>query len=156
MLARVISLSLEQSRHRTFKAVSYTHLLSGSVSRLEQFAACAYAHFLRYGLKLKEQEDFSFEAVDLGNIFHGVLEIFADQLKEAGLTWFDFTEEEGERLIEKAVDAFAVQYNNTVLYDNARNAYMIRRIKRILKRTVKAMQYQLKKGSFAVSYTHLI
>ena len=30
----------------------------------------------------------------------------------------------------------------------ARNAYMVRKIKRILKRTVTAMQYQLKKGSF--------
>ncbi len=138
----------ESSLGHAVAAALYGQTLSGSVSRLEQFAACAYAHFLRYGLKLKEQEDFSFEAVDLGNIFHGVLEIFADKLKEAGRTWFDFTEEEGERLIEEAVDAFAVQYNNTVLYDNARNAYMIRRIKRILKRTVKAMQYQLKKGSF--------
>lgn len=126
----------------------YGQTLSGSVSRLEQYAACAYAHFLRYGLKLKEQGEYSFEAVDLGNIFHGVLEIFAEKLKENQYTWFDFPKEEGERLIEEAVDAYAVTYNNTVLFDNARNAYMITRIKRILKRTVLTMQYQLKKGSF--------
>lgn len=58
--------------------------ISGSVSRLEQFAACAYAHFLRYGMKLKEQEEFAFEAVDMGNLYHGVLEIFAEKLKEIG------------------------------------------------------------------------
>lgn len=133
---------------RAVAAALYGQTLSGSVSRLEQFASCAYAHFLRYGLKLREQGDFSFEAVDLGNIFHGVLEIFADKLKELGRTWFDFSKAEGERLVEEAVDAYAVTYNNTVLFDNARNIYMIHRIKRILKRTVMAMQYQLQKGSF--------
>ena len=30
--------------------------------------ACAYAHFLAYGLKLKEREEYRFEAMDLGNI----------------------------------------------------------------------------------------
>ncbi|MDO4332486.1 MAG: helicase-exonuclease AddAB subunit AddB [Eubacteriales bacterium] len=138
----------ESSLGRAVALALYGQTLQGSVSRLEQYAACAYAHFLRYGLKLKEQGEFSFEAVDLGNIFHGVLEIFAEKLKENHYTWFDFPKEEGERLIEEAVDAYAVTYHNTVLFDSARNAYMITRIKRILKRTVETMQYQLKKGSF--------
>lgn len=126
----------------------YGQTLSGSVSRLEQYAACAYAHFLRYGLRLLEQGEYSFEAVDMGNIFHGVLEIFAEKLRENGYTWLDFPQREGERLVEEAVDAYAAAYRNTVLFDSARNVYMVTRIKRILKRTVGAMQYQLQKGSF--------
>lgn len=138
----------ESPLSRAVALALYGQTLSGSVSRLEQYAACAYAHFLRYGLKLRERGEFGLEAVDLGNIFHGVLEIFADKLKENHYTWFDFSGEEGDRLIEEAVDAYAVGYNNTVLFDSARNAYMVTRIKRILKRTVRTMQYQLKKGSF--------
>ena len=138
----------ETSLGRAVALALYGQTLLGSISRLEQYAACAYSHFLRYGLRLRQQEEYSFEAVDLGNIFHGVLEIFSRSLGENGYTWFTFPKEEGERLIEEAVDAFAVNYHNTVLFDNARNAYMITRIKRILKRTVAAMQYQLKKGSF--------
>jgi len=133
---------------KAIAAALYGHTLSGSISRLEQYASCAYAHFLRYGLQLKEQEEYGFEAVDLGNLFHGVLEIFAEKLTENGYTWFDFPKKEGERLIEEAVDAYSATYHNTILYDNARNAFMIVKIKRILKRTVAAMQYQLKKGSF--------
>ena len=123
--------------------------LLGSVSRLEQYASCAYAHFLQYGLYLKEREDFSFEAVDMGNIFHGVLEVFGEKLQERGLTWFDFPEEAGEELIEEAVETYAASYGETILYDTARNQYMITRLKRILKRTVKTLQYQLRKGVFA-------
>ena len=64
-------------------------------------------------MKLKEQEEFAFEAVDMGNLYHGVLEIFAEKLKEIGKNWFDFTEEEGERLVDEAVDAYAVTYHQT-------------------------------------------
>lgn len=122
--------------------------LLGSVSRLEQYASCAYAHFLQYGLYLKEREDFSFEAVDMGNLFHGVLELFAEKLKEKGYTWFDFPKEEAETMVEEAVEAYAASYGSAILYDTARNRYLIRRLKRILKRTVHTLQYQLKKGVF--------
>lgn len=138
----------ETALGKAVAAALYGQTLSGSVSRLEQYAACAYAHFLRYGLLLKERGEYRLEAVDLGNIFHGVLEIFAEKLKEQGYTWFDFPKETGEALVEEAVEAFAVSYGNTVLYDTARNEYMITRIKRILKRTVQTLQYQLKQGSF--------
>ncbi len=123
--------------------------LLGSVSRLEQYASCAYAHFLQYGLYLKEREDYSFEAVDMGNLFHGVLEIFGEKLKQRGYTWFDFPKETGELLVDEAVEAFAASYGSAVLFDSARNRYLITRMKRILKRTVSTLQYQLKKGAFS-------
>ncbi len=126
----------------------FGNTLLASVSRLEQYASCAYAHFLQYGLNLRERDDYSFEAVDMGNIFHGVLEIFGDKLRECGYTWFDFPAEEGERLIEEAVESYSVSYGNTILYDTARNQYVITRLKRILKRTVQTLQYQLQKGVF--------
>ena len=41
-----------------------------SVTRMERFSACAYAHFLTYGLHLSDRERYEFEAMDLGNIAH--------------------------------------------------------------------------------------
>lgn len=126
----------------------YGNMLISSVSRLETYAACAYAHFLQYGLALKEREEYSFEAIDMGNIFHGVLELFAGKLQENGYTWFDFGEDTAEEMLSQAIEAYAASYGNTVLYSTARNEYAIERMHRILKRTVLTLQYQLKKGSF--------
>lgn len=127
----------------------YGRVLVNSVSRLEQFAACAYAHFLKYGMTLREREEYSFEDVDMGNVFHGVLEKFSDALTERGLSWFDFTREEAEELVGEALEAYAAQYGETVLFASARNEYMITRMRRILNRTVENLQYQLKKGAFS-------
>ncbi len=126
----------------------YGAVLHNSVSRLEKYAACAYAHFLQYGLALRERGDYSFEAVDLGNVFHGVLELFAGRLAEKGYTWFDFPKEEAGQMVEEAVEAYAADYGETILYSSARNRYLIKRITRILNRTVLTLQTQLRKGAF--------
>ena len=126
----------------------YGTTLENSVSRLERYAACAYSHFLQYGLMLKEREEYSFEPVDLGNIFHQVLEDFAGKLAENGLTWFDFDEETGDRLLREALEAATMSYGETILYSNARYEYMVERMYRILRRTVRTLRIQLREGDF--------
>lgn len=126
----------------------YGQILKNSVSRLEKFASCSYAHFLQYGLGLEERDKYSFENVDMGNVFHAVLEGFADKLSETGYTWFDFPKEIGESLVEQSLESYVASYGETVLYSSKRNEYMITRMKRILNRTVQTLQYQLKHGAF--------
>lgn len=142
---------LRYRESRLSKVVSgalYGMHLENSVTRLETYAACAYRHFLQYGLSLREREEFGFEAVDMGNIFHGVLDDFVGQLEASGYTWFDFPEEFGVEAVDKAMDHLAAQYGASVLYSSARNEYAIGRMKRILSRSVCVLQNQLKKGDF--------
>ncbi len=122
--------------------------LENSVTRLETYAACAYHHFLQYGLSLQEREEFGFEAVDMGNIFHDVLDEFAKRLEESQYTWFDFTEEFAEQNVSEAIEAVAVGYGAGILYSSPRKEYGITRMKRILTRTVETLQNQLSKGDF--------
>lgn len=126
----------------------YGKILQTSISRLESYAACAYSHFLKYGLNLRERDEFGFEVTDMGNVFHGVLEDFANRLEESGYTWFNFPEEFGRKAVADAMEMIAAQYGNTVLYSSARNAYAVKRMQRILTRTVHTMQYQIRKGMF--------
>lgn len=126
----------------------YGASLLNSVSRLEKYAACAYAHFLQYGLRLRERGEYSFEASDMGNLFHSVLEEFSKRLKGHGYTWFDFPKEEGKKLVAESLAACAAVYGETILYSNARNRHLLTRMERILNRTVDTLKTQLKKGQF--------
>ena len=133
---------------RAVAASLYGAFLENSVSRLEQYAACAYAHFIKYGLQLDERDEFEFNVADLGNVFHGVLEEFSRKLSINGLDWRTFTKEQGEQLLNEAIISYSESYGETILLSSKRNEYLIKRIQRILTTTVNSLQYQLNKGAF--------
>ena len=137
---------------RLGKAVAhalYGTVLENSVTRLEQYAACAYAHFLMYGLRLKEREQYEFNPVDMGTVFHETLEAFSRRLEASEYNWETLPRETADLWVEECLDSLTVDYGNTVLNSTARNAYTVRRMKRILKRTVWALGEQIRKGLFS-------
>ena len=138
----------ESGLSRIVARALYGQQLENSVSRLETYAACAFRHFLQYGLSLQEREEFGFEASDMGTVYHAVLENFAGKLAESNLTWWDFTEDFAAKAVKESVEAYAATYGETVLYSSARNEYAITRMSRILTRTVLTLQKHLKQGSF--------
>lgn len=134
-------------------SVSVAKALYGEISvhnatRLEQFAACAFAHFLKYGLSLSERIEYEFTPADMGNVMHSALEIFSGKIHQEKLNWKDLTKEQRERLVEESLCSVTDDYGNTILHSSARNQYMIRRAQRILNRTVWALQNQLMNGKF--------
>lgn len=53
-----------------------------STSKLECYGKCPYAYFLNYGLKLKEDKNHVIESLDIGNIYHDVLEAYSEAFVE--------------------------------------------------------------------------
>lgn len=129
----------------------YGEKFEDSITRIERFSSCAFAHFLTYGLRLKERQEYDFQAVDLGNICHGALERFSEKLEKEEKDWTTLSEDERKAYIDESVEEAVTDYGNSVLYSSARNEYMIVRIKRMLERTVWALTRQLKAGDFRPS-----
>ncbi|MGN1167427.1 MAG: PD-(D/E)XK nuclease family protein [Lachnospiraceae bacterium] len=122
-----------------------------SITRMERFSACAFAHFLTYGLGLKEQPEYEFKPVDLGNVCHRALERYSEKIEKEELSWTEVPEEMQNRCIDESVDEAITDYGNSVLYSSARSEYMIVRIKQMLRRTVWALTKQLAAGDFIPS-----
>ena len=78
----------------------YGNILSGSVTRLEQYAACAYAHFLQYGLELLNRHRYELAAADIGNLFHDSIDMCFKKVKEEGRDWRAITDEERVSLVK--------------------------------------------------------
>ena len=119
-----------------------------SVTRLEKYAACAYAHFLQYGLRLKEREVYEFAAVDMGKLLHSAVELFTRKIEKGAYSWFEITDSERETLAQACVEEVITDYRNTLLFDSSRNEYMITRMHRLVKRAVWALTEQIKRGVF--------
>ena len=126
----------------------YGSFLTNSVSRLEKFSACAYAHFLAYGLRLKERDIYQFRNVDMWKLLHSAIEKFSAKVKHAGYKWTDLSNDVREVFVKESVEESIVDYGNTILYSSERNKYTITRLERLVKRTVWAMTKQLAKGDF--------
>ena len=126
----------------------YGKVLVNSATRLEQFAACAFAHFLKYGLLLKEREKYEFNAADMGTVMHEALESFSKKVSERGLCWAELTDEQREKMVDEALDEVVHDYGNTILHSSQRNNWLIGRTRSMMRCTVWALQEQLKKGEF--------
>lgn len=138
----------EQGIGRAAARALYGPILQGSVTRLEQYASCAYAHFLRYGLELMERREYELGAVDMGNLFHQSLDLCFEELQKQGLGLAGLSEEKRGELVSSCVTSVAEDYGNTILHSSSRNAYLIRRLSQITDRTMWALGEQLKKGDF--------
>ena len=142
-LAKMIALSL------------YGANLENSVSRLEQYASCCYAHFVKYGLGLAERKEYDFDVSDLGNVFHEVLEKFTGELISSNRSWRDLSKEESDELLNRTLTECVNSYGETVLLSNVRNQFMVERIRRILIRTVDTLKLQITKGKFEPAYVEM-
>ena len=119
-----------------------------SVSRIEKYAACAYAYFLNYGLKLMERREHEFEFSDMGTLYHEALRIYSDLIHEDKLSWRSVSEDEQDEYLKKAVTKAYDAIAGTELMETDRRRYILRGMERTLKKTVRAIHRQLMGGEF--------
>ena len=122
--------------------------ITTSVTRLEQFTRCPFAHYINYGLGAKEREPYEISMPQLGMIFHKVIEMFFKRLTTRQMGWEDITEALRSEWVEELVMIALKDEGYEVFYDNARNQHRINRLKAMLSRALWAIRYQILKGDF--------
>ena len=136
----------EEQIRKAVTRVLYGQNIAGSISRLENYAACAYAQFLNYGLRLSKRQEYEFAAVDMGNLFHQALENCFAQLTAEGRSVAELSDDKRKELVSGCVREIAENYGNTILGSSARNIYLTGRIERITERTLWAICEQTRRG----------
>ena len=126
----------------------YGKRIEGSVTRLENFAKCAYSHFLQYGLQLKERESSGFASVDMGNLYHTAIEIYSRKLAESSYDWFTISEEQRDDFAEASMQEAVLSYPNLSIYATAEDTHLAKRMNHIFKQTIWALTTQVRKGRF--------
>ncbi|MGI6659619.1 MAG: helicase-exonuclease AddAB subunit AddB [Dethiobacteraceae bacterium] len=122
--------------------------LHTSVSRLEQFAQCPFAHFARYGLRLQEREDYSVDAPDMGIFYHTALSLFVKQLLEEKVAWSTLSIEEAVERMHKIVDSLIPQLQREILLSSARLRFLANRLKETLAQAAAALTVHAQESAF--------
>ena len=87
----------------------YSEEIVASVSRLELFNQCAFAHYLRYGLKLKEREQYKLDLPHIGELYHEALKRIATMIQRENRSFADLSPDECYQLAKTVSDELSDQ-----------------------------------------------
>ncbi|MCR5154131.1 MAG: PD-(D/E)XK nuclease family protein [Lachnospiraceae bacterium] len=119
-----------------------------SVTRLQLFAECPFKHFLKSGLKIEEREEFKVGTNDIGNVYHGVLEGIAKELREKNETFKDLTDERIKGYVKDFVAKEIDNYSADIFKETERTPFMTGEIEKTLEISLKSIRDQLKDSLF--------
>lgn len=129
-------------------ALLYGRYLHASVSKLELYARCGFAYFLKYGLRLKEREMYQVDVRNVGVILHSVMEGLFKQVRDTrNNDWENFSEDERMLMVTELVNRAAEESAGDFFEDNARNAYMLQMIERMAQTSAGMLQKHIRLGS---------
>lgn len=116
-----------------------------SVSQLEQFARCPFAHFLRYGLRVQDPPEYSLQSLDFGILIHAGLREFLTKLQQ--LEW-KLPESGVEAIVDDILRGLSQRTKDNILGSNARHRHLYNRLHSRLSDAVTILLTEMKRSKF--------
>ena len=123
-----------------------------SVTRLENYNACPFEHFIRYGLGVEERQIHSFKASDIGTLVHDMLEKCFRYAKSRDKKIAEMDESALFALVDEAVSENVVSEKNSIFKESNKSKYQLEKIVRMTKLTMLVLSKQLAAGNFEPKY----
>ena len=126
----------------------YGDSFTSSVSRVEKYYSCPFAHFATYGLQLEERSEYRLEAPAIGDLFHAALKWIADETKRLGISWAQLSTTQAWELARQAVEEISPHFVHQILMSSKRYYYIQRKLVQILQRTMTTLRDHASVSSF--------
>lgn len=117
-----------------------------SVSRLEEYAGCPFAHFVNYGLRPEQEEEYAASAMDIGNLFHGVMEQYSRAARERG--WAALDKKTAYALADGFFEKELPDIHFGALMATARQRQVNGQLRNILRQSAWGITRQMQGGKF--------
>lgn len=118
-----------------------------SATKIDQYAACRCAYFLRYGLRLDAQKEAVFDAPAYGTFVHAVLERTARRVRDEG-GFHAVSPERLDEIAEEEMDAYPDESLRAMMDQSARFAYLFRRSRQEVLAVVRELGEELRASDF--------
>lgn len=121
----------------------YQGSASVSVTRLEQYAACPFKHFIQYGLRPESIEPYALKRTDEGSFYHAAMEDFLRNTQAGGMS----AEEAVERM-DAVSERLLAPMMEGPLGDNPVMLAHSRRMRMIARRAARTVTRHLSESQF--------
>lgn len=128
----------------------YGNTLKTSVSRLEQYEACPFSYFLKYGLNLSEREEFKIQSIDTGTFMHDIIDGFFDKLQEDNLKVKEIEDEKIDAIVDDIIEEKLGLKQNYIFISIPKYKLLSTRLKKVIKKSIKYIVYSLRYSDFEV------
>lgn len=131
----------------------YGDSLRTSVSRLEQYRRCPFSFHLKYGLKLKEEDEFKIRALDTGNFMHEVIDEVFSKIEDKEFDVKTISEEELYKIIDEIISQKLGMSKNYIFTSSPKFIVLTKRLKKVVYESIDYIIDQLRNSKFEI-YGH--
>lgn len=126
----------------------YGKRLVGSVSKLEQYRTCPFAFHLKYGLKLREKEEFKIQSLDTGSFMHEVIDTFFAEIDNQGISIKELSDDKVKEIINQIIDDLLQTSKYYIFSSTSKFKTLTRRLKRVTLESIEYIIYTLRNSNF--------
>lgn len=128
----------------------YGTTLHTTVSRLEKYQSCPFSFYLKYGLKLKEQETFQIRTLDTGSFMHDVIDEFFTMIFEKNSDIKQMEEDQVRKIVYEIIEDKLGLKQNYLLTSTPKFKALTNKLKRVILQSILYIVEGLKKTDFKV------
>jgi len=128
----------------------YPDNLKTSISKLEQYRACPFSYYLKYGLKLSDKSLFKIEGVDTGSFMHDIIDEFFKVISDKNIKIAEITEKDIKEIIEDIINKKLKNKRNYIFTASEKYKILVSRLKNLLIKSMKYILYSIKVSDFEV------
>lgn len=135
----------EEIKKENIKKI-YGETIKTSVSKMEQYKKCPFSFYLKYGLKLKEIEEYKLKRIDTGSFMHEVIDEFFENITN----FKELEESEIEQFICEIIEKKLNLDKNNIFTSSPKFIVLTNKLKNTIIQSIKYIVYQMKNSDFQV------
>lgn len=126
----------------------YGKELKTSISKLEKYNNCPFSFHLKYGLNLKEPEEFKIKNIDTGSFMHEVVDCFFERTKDEELKTLN--KEDIQKKVYKIIEEKLELKKNAIFTSTPKFMVLTNRLKKMITESIYYIVYQMQNSDFEV------
>ncbi len=127
----------------------YPSTIKTSVSRLETYHRCKYQHFLKYDLKLEARKTYTFEAPDMGQLFHEALKLITEWIHLEGKSFKEVNREQANHYARRSIQKLGPVLEHQILSSSERYKYIQIKLEEIIAQATFILSEQARLTEFS-------
>ena len=125
----------------------YGEKIKTSISRMEQYKKCPFSFHLKYGLNLKDTEQYKLKPIDTGSFMHEVLDEFFETTENVD----EVTEEEIEKIVKNIIEEKLKLNKNQIFSSSPKFIVLTNKLKNTITQSIKYIEFNKKIGDIEVT-----